>query len=100
MAETQPDFVLNIYSKDDLTTVVATGDPTTGVAIDGLEGGTEVAAGTYVAQSHDNNGVYADSDTVPVPAFTVLPKPKAPAPASLVATPTADGANITATITA
>lgn len=100
MAEAEPDFVLNIYSKDDLTKVVATGDPTTGAAITGEEGGTEVAAGTYVAQAHDNNGVYTDSDTVDVPAFTVLPKPKAPTPASLVATPTADGATITATITA
>lgn len=95
----EPVFQLKIFKKDDLKTVVATGE-TTGKAITKLAAGTVVNAGDYVVVATDTTGQYTDSDPVDVPAFTVpeAPKPQAPKPANVKATATADGATISADV--
>lgn len=68
----EPDFVLNVYAKSDMTTVVASGTPEDGATLTGIAEGTEIATGTYVSLSHDTNGVYPDSLPTDVPGFTTL----------------------------
>lgn len=98
MADT-PDtstLTLNVYKKGAMDTPVASGTDTDAKAIiKGIAAGTDVAAGDYVATHADPAGKLAESDPTDVPAFSV-PKAKAPAPTNVVATPTNDGATITA----
>lgn len=60
---------LNIYQKDNLKAVVATGDDTTGAKVAGLSAGTKVNDGDYIA-THTEDGK-AESDPQPVPGWTV-----------------------------
>lgn len=95
MADTST-LTLNVYKKGDMTKTVATGTDTDAKAIiTGIAGGTDVSEGDYVTTHTDPTGKLAESDPTPVPAFSV-PKAKAPAPTNVVATPTSDGATITA----
>lgn len=95
MADTSS-LTLNVYKKGDLKNVVASGTDTDAKAIvKGLAAGTVVADGDYVATHTDSTGALTESDPANVPGWTV-PKQQAPAPTNLVATPTADGATITA----
>lgn len=96
MADAPTTYTLNVYKKDDKTTPVATGTDTDGKAlIKDLAAGTVVADGDYVATQVDPSGNQTESESAPVPGFTV-PKQQAPAPTNLKSTPTADGATITA----
>lgn len=96
MADEPTTYTLNVYKNDDLKTVIGTGTDTDGKAlIKGLAAGTVVSDGDYVATHVDPSGKQTESATAPVPGFTV-PKQQAPAPTNLKATPTADGAAITA----
>lgn len=95
MADTS-ELQLNVYAKDKMDTVLATGTDTDGkTIITKVAGGTDVTAGTYVVTHTDPAGKMLESDPTDVPAFSV-PKAKAPAPTNVVATPTNDGAVITA----
>ena len=95
MADTST-LTLNVYKKGDMTKPIASGTDTDAKAvITGVAAGTNVAEGDYVATHADPAGKLAESDPTPVLAFSV-PKAKAPAPTNVVATPTDDGATITA----
>lgn len=61
--------------------------------ITGLQPGTAIEAGEYIALNHDDSGKYADSDPVDLPAFTVEEN-KAPQP-NVKVEPTTDGAKVT-----
>ncbi|MCF6161901.1 hypothetical protein [Furfurilactobacillus milii] len=82
--------VLNVYKKGN-ETAIATGDANS-VAITGLAAGTVVATGDYQVAFVDG---YQTSDKVDVPGFTVL-IPKPANPQDVKATPTTNGANVTA----
>ncbi|MCT2881925.1 hypothetical protein [Lentilactobacillus buchneri] len=64
---------LNIYSKDNLKTPIATGDDTTGAKVTGLAAGTKVNDGDFVATHVDQDGKHTESPTSPVPGWTVNP---------------------------
>ncbi len=65
------------------------------VAITGLAAGTAVAAGDYTLVIQDSENAENPSDPVDVPAFTVN-KATEPTPSDVKATPTDDGATVTA----
>lgn len=88
-------LVTEIFKKEDLKTVITSGNVGTEIHITGLKPGTVVADGDYIAINTDPTGVYSNSDPVNVPGFTVTQE-KAPAPADVTSTPTADGAVINA----
>lgn len=85
---------LVVFKKEDLKTVVFTGDDKT-VAITGLAEGTVVATGDYKVAYRDSEGVLKDSALVDVPGFTVKVTVE-DAPTDVAAGATDDGANVTA----
>lgn len=82
------------FKKEDLKTVVATGDDKS-VAITGLAEGTVVAAGDYKVAYRDSEGVLKDSTLVDVPAFTVKVTVE-DTPTDVAAGATDSGANVIA----
>lgn len=82
------------FKKEDLKTVVATGDDKS-VAITGLPEGTVVAAGDYKVAYRDSEGILKDSPLVDVPAFTVAVTVEE-APTNVEADATNSGAAVSA----
>ncbi|GEP72027.1 hypothetical protein FD12_GL001397 [Lentilactobacillus rapi DSM 19907 = JCM 15042] len=60
---------LNVYKKDNLKAVVATGDDSNGAKVVGLSAGAKVADGDYVA-THTEDG-RTESAPQPVPGWSV-----------------------------
>lgn len=87
---------LAIYKKGESKALV-TGDPKEGVAVTGLAGGTVVADGDYQVAAVDSDNAENPSGKVDVAGWTVLKKTE-PEPTNVKATPTEDGATITADV--
>lgn len=84
---------LVIFKKGE-TDVAFTGDDKS-VAITGLAPGTVVATGDYTIAVEDSENLELTSTPVDVPGFTVNRAQEA-APENVAATPTDDGATVTA----